>query len=81
MIIKKEKISPKNNEIRQKVRFAFFPVKMKKSIEDTYGEIIWLEKYVLVEQFHHEPEYTSLHGWRFLRKERLTVAALHVLEK
>ena len=54
---------------------------MKKSIEDTYGEIIWLEKYVLVEQFHHEPEYTSLHGWRFLRKERLTVAALHVLEK
>lgn len=47
MIIRKEKILSTEGMKKQVIKFALFPVLLKRSATDQDGEIIWLEKYVI----------------------------------
>jgi len=82
MIIKSRKIiiKVKNDQIRQRIKFAWFPTRMKLSIEDKYGEIIWLEKYIIFEKYQHSP-YDSIKGWKLHQKVRISDATIEKLSE
>jgi len=74
MILREEKPRPNYYDKKEVVRYALFPTKLKRAIDDKTGEIIWLEKYVKIYKHTKGTKQT----WLFDRSLRLSV---HVLNK
>ena len=74
MIIRNEKPRPNIFNKKEVVRYALFPTRLKRGIDDKDGEIIWLEKYVSI--YIHKKGLKNT--WTFERSLRLSV---HVLDK
>lgn len=83
MILIREKPKLIKNLHHQKIKFAFFPKRLKRTSKDEFGEVIWLEKYVInYKSVQPYPiAYPERWEWHFENSERLSVATLHKFEE
>lgn len=74
MIIKKRQLIPEYNERKSQTKFAYFPIKLRNDADDKYGEIIWLEKYIVECQWNDA-------CWIILRTKRYSDIILEKLSE
>jgi hypothetical protein len=72
MILIERQLDPTSSPKRERIKFAWFPTKMKSADSDNFGEVIWLEKYIIKDHYNYKPEYKSLCGWKLDSIERLS---------
>ena len=77
MIIREAKPRPDYFDSKETVRYAWFPTRLKRGIDDKNGEIIWLEKYVNI----YTHKRSSKKTWELDQSVRLSVHVINKLEK